>query len=426
MTMKNPHEMQEQLGRIAKEMGDLISLRDAEKRAFTTDERSKFDNMKADAERLKVELQDVNTMLELERQQAQRDGSFGKSEKKAIKQFDLISSFRNWASGNKLEGLDKEVQDIYRSFSGPETREGSFLLPTWIPDELRANEFVFTGGTGSGAGVVPKGVDTFIETLRAKMVLSRLGATMLTGLTDYRALPYFSTAAAAYWAGEVGTTTASANVIATKTLSPNPVTAYLPVSKQLLTQHSAIESLIFNDLAGAVGAAIEDGVINGTGTNKPWGLLVSSTISDGTAVGTSTNGGTISWAAVNELIGLVETNNVDTGAFLTSPRGIAQMRSTIAGSSYRFISEMVNSMGYPLEYSSVVGTAWITGATTGCTALIYGNWADLIVAQWGPVELWMDPYSRSISNQILMLVSTFVDAKTKRDTSFARNKSIIP
>ena len=413
--------MRQNLGNIARQMGDLISLRDAEKRSFTAEERQKFDNMKIDAEKIKTELQDVETQMALEFETSKRENAFGKSEKQIIKQFDLIRSFSAWAQGKPLESVDKDVQDIYRQFQGPSQKENSFLLPTFIPDELRANEFVFTGGSGSGAAPVPKGVDAFVETLRAKLVLSRLGATFLTGLTDYRAIPYFSTPGVAYWAGEIGTTTASANVSASKTLTPTPVTAYLPVSRQLLVQHSAVENIIFNDLASAVAAAIESQTFAGTGGNGLLGLAVSTNISDGTALGTSTNGGPITWAGVMELVGLVEAGNSTGSGFVTSPRTMASIWSTLAGSSSRFIAEMIMATGNNLETTSNIGTTFAKGATATCSGLIYGNWADLIVAQWGAVELWMDPYSRSISNQILMLATAFVDAKTKRDASFARN-----
>lgn len=422
--MKNPHEMRQKLGTIAKEMSDLISLRDAEKRSFTAEERTKFDTMKAEAEAYKRELVDVETALSIEAESAKRENAFGSSEKKIIKQFDLIRSFSDWVQGKPLDGISKDVQQIYRQFQGPSSRENSFLIPTFIPDELRANELVFGGGTGSGAGVVPKGVDAFVETLRAKMVMSKLGATFLTGLTDYRAIPYFSTSGAAYWAGEIGTTTASANVIATKTLNPNPVTAFLPVSRQMLVQHSMVEQIIFQDLANAVAAAIESVIIDGTGTNQPQGLAVSTSITDGTALGASTNGGAITWGAVTELMGLVESNNSEGNAYLTSPRTKAAMWSTIATNSSRYIAEMATAMGKLVESSSVVPITYTKGASTTCSGLFYGNWNDMLIAQWGAVELWMDPYSRSISNQILLLVTAFVDAERKRDGSFARNLTI--
>lgn len=422
--MKNPHEMRQNLGSIAKQMGDLISLRDAEKRSFTSEERAKFDAMKADAERVKAELQDVEIALTLEAETAKREGAFGDFEKKIIKQFDLVRSFSDWAQGKTLDGVAKDVQDIYRQFQGPSQRDGSFLVPTFIPDELRANELVFTAGAGSGAAAVPKGVDAFVETLRSKMVMAKLGATIMTGLTDYRAIPYFSDAATAYWAGEIGTTTVSVNAMASKTLSPNPITAYLPVSKQLLVQHQAVEKIVFNDLANAVAVAIENVIINGTGTNQPMGLAVSTTISDGTALGASNNGGAITWASVTELMGLVESANNAGNGYLTSPRTKAAMWSTLAGSSSRFIAEMATAMGQPVESSTIVPLTYTKGASTTCSGIFYGNWSDMLIAQWGAVELWMDPYSRSISNQILLLVTSFVDAKRKRETSFARNLTV--
>lgn len=416
--------MRQNLGNIAKEMSDLISLRDAEKRSFSAEERTKFDTMKADAMAAKRELEDIESALAIEAEAARRSNAFGSSEKKIIKQFDLVRSFTEWVQGKPMDGISKDVQQIYRQFQGPSSRDGSFLIPTFIPDEIRANELVFTNGSGSGAGVVPKGVDAFVETLRSKMVLSRLGATFLTGLTDYRAIPYFSTAGSAYWAGEIGTTTQSANVIATKTLSPNPVTAYLPVSRQMLVQHSMVEQIIFQDLANAVAVAIENVVINGTGTSQPYGLAVSTSISDGTALGASSNGGVITWAAVTELMGLVEGNNSEGTGYLTSPRTKAAMWSTIATNSSRYIAEMATAMGKLVESSSIVPTTYTKGATTTCSGLFYGNWSDIIIAQWGAVELWMDPYSRSINNQILLLVTSFIDAERKRDGSFARNLTI--
>jgi len=38
-----------------------------------------------------------------------------------------------------------------------------------------------------------------------------------------------------------------------------------------------------------------------------------------------------------------------------------------------------------------------------CSAIIYGNWADLIIAQWGMLDIIVDPYTASNRGQLKLL-----------------------
>lgn len=428
--MKNPQELRQRHAALVQQMTDLYKTASDENRGLSAEERTKFDKMKADADDLAQEIKDVEFIIAADAEAGAR--KIGKDGAQMYANFDMIRSFKAFLNGHEQRGADAEVQSYLRELMGMnkeyqrKTVE-TFLIPTFVPEELRANELVFGGGTGTGADVVTKQIQQFVDTLRGKLILSKLGANFMMGLTNYQSIPYFSASGSAYWTGEIGTTTQSVQDMASITLTPKPLRAYQPVSQQLLAQYSGVEQIAFRDLTNAIAAEWESAAFAGTGGSMPMGLLVSTLISDGTTLGTATSGGKLTWAAVNELMTLVEESNIDGMGFATSPRGLYQARTIIASgtnSSDRFISEMMRQEGMKVESSTNVPKNIILGATTN-TAMVYGFWPDLLLPQWGPIEIMVDPYSFSRGGQVSLQAHTFVDVAFRRASSFARNKTIL-
>jgi HK97 family phage major capsid protein len=217
--------------------------------------------------------------------------------------------------------------------------------------------------------------------------------------------------------------TEGAIVFGQVTMSPKTVGAWVDFSRKLMLQSSIdVESMVRNDLYGQVATEIDRAALNGAGTgSEPSGILAS------TSVGTSTigaQGGDPTWASIVELESLVAAGNADQGAlgyfFNSKTRGklktIVKSTSAVAG----FIWEADNTVnGYRTFVTNQLPSNLTKGTTTGRSAAIFGNWQDVMIGQWGGLDLLVDPYTASNTGTVRVVALQDVDVAIRRAASFA-------
>jgi len=64
------------------------------------------------------------------------------------------------------------------------------------------------------------------------------------------------------------------------------------------------------------------------------------------------------------------------------------------------------------------------GTGTNLKGAIFGNWADLIVAQWGGIDLLVDPYSFSSSGNVRIAAFADLDFGVRHAESFVVSTDI--
>ena len=52
--------------------------------------------------------------------------------------------------------------------------------------------------------------------------------------------------------------------------------------------------------------------------------------------------------------------------------------------------------------------------------VLFGNFAELLVGQWGPIDLLIDPYSRGRDGVVRIVVNSFWDAIVRRSGAIAK------
>ena len=52
--------------------------------------------------------------------------------------------------------------------------------------------------------------------------------------------------------------------------------------------------------------------------------------------------------------------------------------------------------------------------------IVFGNWADLLIGQWGALELMVDPYTKADQALVRIIVNSYWDATPRRSASFAK------
>lgn len=278
---------------------------------------------------------------------------------------------------------------------------------------------------------------SFIELLRNAMVLDALGATFLTNLNGNIAIPRQTGGATTYWVAENGAPTESQQAVDQVTATPKTVGAFTDYSRRLLLQSSIdVEMFVRMDLASQLAVEMERAALNGSGSsNEPTGLLNISGI--GAVVG-GTNGLAPTYAHMVGLETAVGNANANTGrlAYLTNSKVRGKLRTTeefastngrpvwtsVAGAQGRY-GEV---LGYEAHVTNNMPSNLTKGTSSGvCSAIAYGNWAELMIFMWGGLDLMFDPYSLSTTGAKRLVALQDCDINVRHATSFAAMKDAL-
>ena len=233
--------------------------------------------------------------------------------------------------------------------------------------------------------------------LRGKSILAEAGATFLTGLVGNISIPMYSGSTCG-WKGEMVAADNGMGEFDTVELSPKRLTAYIDISKQFLVQDSVgAEEMLRADIVNALVAKLEQtifGDADGDAT-KPAGIFYNAEEANP------------SYSAVCDAEADL-TDYLGDKRFVMSPTAKSAFKqTTISGqlSDLRLLMQGNEVDGYPVSASSnVVADGWA-----------FGDFRELIVAQWGSIDIVVDPYTLATKNAIRLVINAFFDAKVRRE-----------
>jgi HK97 family phage major capsid protein len=316
--------------------------------------------------------------------------------------------------------------DCSKAVQGQLKRDARGIM---VPMEVLARDMV-VGTDASGGYMVSTDLlaSNFIEILRNRMMTRALGAMTLPGLVGDVAIPKQTGGATAYWVDEGGDVTESTPVLAQLALAPKTCGAWTDLSRKLILQ-SAIgaEAFVRADLASVLALALDAAGIAGTGaSNQPTGILSTTGIGD---VAGGTNGLAPAWSHVVDLETEVAIDNADVGAlaYLTNAKVRGKLKQTEKASGTGlfvwergFDAGFGDLNGYRAAVSNQVPSDLDKGTSTGvCSAIIFGNWADLIYGLWGTVDITVDPYTNATSGTVRVVALQDADVGVRHAESFA-------
>jgi HK97 family phage major capsid protein len=250
-------------------------------------------------------------------------------------------------------------------------------------------------GGGPGGNLVETTLDgtQFIDLLRRALVIRNLGATVLSGLRGNLDLPRQTGAATAAWVAENAAITASDQTFGKVSLTPKHCGALTEFSRNMLLQDSPdIEMLIRQDFAALLAETMDAAAIAGTGvSNQPRGVLNTAGIG---SVAMGTNGAALTFDAVADLMGTVADTNAEIGrlSYLTNTK-VRRAVAKLKDSQNRPLGQASVFQDMSRTFSNVVPATLTKGTSSGiCSALLYGNWQDLVVGYWSELDILTNPY----------------------------------
>jgi HK97 family phage major capsid protein/HK97 family phage prohead protease len=328
-------------------------------------------------------------------------------------------------------GFEREMNDEITMRIGREA-EGVYV-PDFVWGQRGPLSTAATGGSGSEVvfddfvPTVHRG-DMFIEALRARQVLGGLGATYLSGLTNRIKMPKLATGANAAFVEELADVTDGAGTDGGVTLQPRTMGAFVEVSRLLAMESvPSIEQIVRNDLLASAADRIEFYAIQGSGSSgQPTGILNTSGVNN-LDISSGTDVDSLTWSDIISLVKLVEEDNGivngNAAGFLSHPAVKAKLASTAkvaSTDSVMILNDPWNNLyGYPMAFTSNVPTNLDPGdGGNDASALIFGDFSQLMIAQFGAPSILVDPYSGSKAGTVRMVLHAELDVGVRNAVSF--------
>lgn len=345
---------------------------------------------------------------------------------KEKRDYSLVRAIRAAVTNNwKDAGFERECSEAIAKRTGKDT--AGFFMPLNIRAQYN------TGATATGGAVVATNLlaSEFIEVLRNKARVVQLGARMLTGLVGNVDIPRQITATATYWVTEGSDVTEAEATFDKISLSPHTVGARSSMTRNMMMQSTPdIEMIVRNDLAAQLALAIDLAAISGSGSaGQPLGIL--NTAGIGSVVG-GTNGAAITIDHLIQLETSVTSNNApeDNLAYLTNAKVVGALKLLKATTGNYLWTQSAQGQrsgtpgeinGYTVARSNQVSSTGTKGSSSGvCSTVLFGNFSELIIGEWGVLEVLPNPYGSGYnSGSVDIRALQSVDLGVRHAKSFA-------
>lgn len=326
---------------------------------------------------------------------------------KEIKRYSFAKALRALANPNDRRAQDEAAFEFEISQEA-QKRSGIIAQGVLIPFDVFARDLTVAGTNGV---TVSTGMGGLIDLLKNKSAVMQL-AEILPGLVGNVSFPKKINSMTVSKLTEGQSTTNSDIGLDELVMSPSRFGGSGVYSKQLLHQSSiAIENMIRNDLLGEIGLKIDMEAVLKILAETGVGLV---SIGD--------NGGAIANSHIVDMETEISVDNADVGrlAYLMNARTRGFLKKTpVTSGNPKMILDGMELNGYGYQVSNQLPANLTKGTGTNLSALIFGNFQDLLVGLWGGIDLTVDPYSLSKEGKISIVADQFADVGVRRAESFA-------
>lgn len=417
-------ELMYELSKLRDERRRIVDTAEAEKRELTPEELDKVSDLRQKIARLNEEKdrleEELNNLEGDEDEEGRSDDEEPNEEEPRGKRS------RGAKGGRSL--IVRAMRELYRGQLSDEMRKISELGTK----ELRASG-LDVGGRGivlptesrtitamdNGEYTIANELQNVLDPLRNNLVLTQAGATFLTGLVGNITIPRYS-GGEAHWKGETDPAEASDVFFEGVELSPKRLTTVIEVSRQFLLQDSVdAEGAILRDLTACIQTKLESTILGADKiANAPAGLFYLQTNVGAGFVNGPTDKGVASYKRLVDIEAKVEDSNALLGnlCYITNARGRAVLRSTLRDKGVP--GYLTNEDGTQVNGYKLLVTKGVP-SIGGEEGLLFANFADLVIGQWGGFEIIVDPYTRADSGVVRFILTTYWDAAFRRPESYA-------
>lgn len=335
------------------------------------------------------------------------------------KRFSLMRALEAMASGDwSKAGLEREASNAVE-----ENMKRSGIVQQgsgrgfFVPIEVQKRDLVVGTATAGGNAVATQlRPQDFISLLRARTLSDSLGVRRLTGLVGNVDITRQTGAATAYWVGENAAGTESQQTLGLMQLRPKGLVAYTEVGRLLRQQMTPdADMFVMDDLAKQMALAIDLALFAGTGaSNQPTGIL--STAGIGSVTGTS-----LDYAKALEFqTDVAGANALSAGCCYVTTPTVAALLAT----RQRFASTDTPIWTGNVLDGQVAGFQARTSTQIPAGAMLFGDFSEVVQAEWGVLEIDINPYANFQAGTIGTRAFSYVDVGVRTAGAFSAASSI--
>jgi HK97 family phage major capsid protein len=176
-------------------------------------------------------------------------------------------------------------------------------------------------------------------------------------------------------------------------------------------------------LAAAHALEVDRAALHGSGSsNQPLGIAGMSGVG---SVAGGANGLAPAWSHMVDLETACALANALAGnlAYVTNNKARGFLKKTLVAASAG--SDMIWAKddtinGYKAFATNQVASNLVKGSSGAvCSAFFFGNWPELLVAEWGALDVVTDPYSLADKGLIRAISTQLVDINARHPGSFS-------
>lgn len=295
----------------------------------------------------------------------------------------------------------------------------------------------------AGILIHSEAIADWIDILRAKLVLPKMGARVLTNLQGMEVPIYgLATGVSSAWYAIGAEPEFSVQTMKARYLSPHRLATAAKINKLLLDQASVdVQAMVEDDMAQSVASAMETAALFGTGVSgQPRGLVNDP---DVLTLALGTNGARFGLRDVPLFEKTMEEANVDItddAGFVFGPGPKAQLkREGVANYSTQAISAgtpfvipgvsdaaLEALLGYRFASSTRVPTGLTKGSSTGlCTYVLFALWKQLMIGQWGGMVVRMSEETGNSTGSAFLRNERWVVTEMLADAMLRQPKAAV-
>ena len=354
---------------------------------------------------------------ELELQIEQRKDILG-SQRKGVKpneKFSLRRALLAHLSGKDQRDVEaqaiEDAQTYQRNNVSPSSiSSNDLVLPMF---ESRG---LYSAAVEAATGVVvEEDKQELLLPLRSNLTLAKAGARFMTGLTGNIVWPKHSDVQV-YWEGENTPAQDGKGAFSKGNVySPRRLAAYVDISEQLLIQESfSVEAYLRQLFAEKIAEKIETTAFSASAHTE--------NVPDGLFQNLGNISGDMTWANIVAMETEIDVANALKGnlAYIMHPTLVGKAKTKVkdaSGAGGFIFTE--NGDGQLNGYKALrTNNIPKNLGESGEYGIVFGNWGDFFIGQWGSMVIKTDPFSGMKNGMISLVVNSYWNMGAIRPESF--------
>jgi HK97 family phage major capsid protein len=321
------------------------------------------------------------------------------------------------------QSFESEVsEEIARQLPQSYNRRGGLFVPTSL-----SRAALDAHAAGKGVELIGEEAGPFISALRKRALVLALGARLVTGLRGSVGFPRQDTAGTAQWASDnpASDYPASNLTLSQVQMRPKLLVSATSFSRQLLVQSTpSVDEVVAEDMAQSSAVALDLAAVHGSGvSNEPLGLYNNPDV----VAEVDFSGGGPTMERVVEMETSVATQDGETdpeaAGYLTTPEVRERAKLTEEASGARLWQDGTMN-DHRAEATNQLSKE--LGAGSDEHAMVYGIWSELLVGEWGAIEVLANPYTLAAKGLVQVTSFYLADVAPRHPESFCKAKGLVP